>query len=78
MTWLAVQIPTYRRAGGERRQQLKWLYSGAAIFVVWLIIRVFIVPVAMGEAPGWGTQPVVGALSTLGTSALPICLGWRC
>ncbi len=75
VTWLAFQIPTYRRAGGERRQQLKWLYSGAAIFVVWVIIGVFIVPVAMGEAPGWGTQPVVDALSTLGTSALPICMG---
>ena len=43
--------------------------------MTWVIIGVFIVPVAMGEAPGWGTQPVVGALSTLGTSALPICLG---
>jgi hypothetical protein len=75
MAWLAFQIPTYRHADGERRQQLKWLYSGAAIFVVWLIIGVFIVPVSMGEAPGWGTQPVVGALATLGTSALPICLG---
>jgi hypothetical protein len=69
------QIPTYRRADGERRQQLKWLYSGAAIYVIWVIIGVFIVPVAMGEAPGWGTQPVVGALATLGTSALPVCLG---
>jgi hypothetical protein len=75
VTWLVFQIPTYRRADGERRQQLKWLYSGAASFVVWLIIGVFIVPVSMGEAPGWGTQPVIGALSTLGTSALPVCLG---
>ena len=73
--WLVFQIPTYRHAAGERRQQLKWLYSGAAIFVVWLLIGVFIVPVSMGEAPGWGTQPVVGALATLGTSALPVCLG---
>jgi hypothetical protein len=75
VAWLVFQIPTYRHADGERRQQLKWLYSGAAIFVVWVIIGVFIVPVSMGEAPGWGTQPVVGALSTLGTSALPVCLG---
>jgi hypothetical protein len=75
VTWLVFQIPAYRRADGERRQQLKWLYSGAAIFVVWVIIGVFIVPVSIGEAPGWGTQPVVGALSTLGTSALPVCLG---
>jgi hypothetical protein len=75
VAWLVFQIPTYRRAGGERRQQLKWLYSGAAIYVVWLIIGVFIVPLSMGEAPGWGTQPVVGALATLGTAALPVCLG---
>jgi hypothetical protein len=75
VAWLAFQIPTYRHADGERRQQLKWLYSGAGLFVVWVIIGVFIVPVSMGEAPGWGTQPVVGALTTLGTSALPICLG---
>ncbi len=75
VAWLVFQIPTYRHADGERRQQLRWLYSGAAIFVVWLLIGVFIVPVSMGEAPGWGTQPVVGALATLGTSALPVCLG---
>ena len=73
--WLVFQIPTYRRADGERRQQLKWLYSGAAIFLVWVIIGVFIVPVSMGEAPGWGTQPVVGALASLGTAALPVCMG---
>jgi two-component system NarL family sensor kinase len=31
VTWLAVQVPTYRRASGVHRQQLKWLFSGAAI-----------------------------------------------
>jgi len=75
LAWLAFQIPTYRRADGERRQQLKWLYSGAAIFVVSVVITVFIVPLAMGDAPGWGTQPLLGVLFDLGTSALPICLG---
>ena len=75
LAWLAVQVPTYRRASGERRHQLKWLYSGAAIFVVSLVIGVFLVPVMLGEAPGWGTQPVAGALSTIGTAALPVCLG---
>ncbi len=34
LTWLAVQVPRYRRAAGERRQQLKWLYSGAIVFVL--------------------------------------------
>jgi hypothetical protein len=31
LAWIVIQIPTYRKAGGERRQQLKWLYSGAAV-----------------------------------------------
>ena len=73
--WLAIQVPTYRHASGERRQQLKWLYSGAAIFVASLIISVFIAPLIMGEVPGWGSQPVVGALATLATAALPVCIG---
>ncbi|MGH3213641.1 MAG: hypothetical protein ACRDL9_03565, partial [Trebonia sp.] len=36
VAWLAVQVPRYRRASYERRQQLKWLYSGAVVFVVCL------------------------------------------
>jgi hypothetical protein len=75
LAWLAFQIPTYRHASGERRQQLKWLYSGAVIFVVTLVIGVFIVPVSMGEAPGWGTQPVVNDVGTLALAALPVCMG---
>jgi hypothetical protein len=75
VAWLAVQVPTYRHANGEHRQQLKWLYTGAAVFVVSAIIGVFIIPLAAGEAPGWGTQPVVTAVTTLGTAALPVCMG---
>ena len=52
LAWIVSQVLTYRHASGERRQQLKWLYSGAAILVVSLVIGVFIVPLAMGEAPG--------------------------
>jgi hypothetical protein len=33
LAWLAVQVPRYRRSAGERRQQLKWLYGGAIVFV---------------------------------------------
>src|SRR5690349_7179328 len=49
--WLAVQVPRYRRAGAERRQQLKWLYSGAAVFVGALLAATF-VPYAAVEAFG--------------------------
>ena len=34
----------------EHRQQLKWLYSGAAIFVVSLIIGVFIAQLLVEES----------------------------
>jgi hypothetical protein len=73
--WVVIQVPTYRHASGERRQQLKWLYSGAAILVVSQVIGTFIVPAIMGEPPGSGTQPVVNALTTICTAALPVCLG---
>jgi hypothetical protein len=73
--WLAVQIPAYRHASGEYRQQLKWLYSGAGIFVVSLIIGVFVAELVAGTAPGWDTQPVLGAVVILGTAALPVCMG---
>jgi hypothetical protein len=73
--WLAIQVPTYRHASGEHRQQLKWLYSGAAIFVVSLIIGVFIAQLLVEEVPGWGTQPLVGAALIFGTAALPVCMG---
>jgi hypothetical protein len=75
LAWMVLQIPTYRHASGERRQQLRWLYSGAAIFVIVQIIGVFVVPLAMGEAPGWGTQPVVNDVGTAATAALPVCMG---
>ena len=73
--WLAVQVPAYRHASGERRQQFKWLYSGAGIFVIALAIGVFIAPLAVGQVPGWGNQSVIGALTTLATAALPVCMG---
>ena len=40
LVWLAVQVPRYRRSAGERRQQFKWLYTGATIFVVSVISAV--------------------------------------
>jgi len=71
--WLAVQVPAYRHASGEHRQQLKWLYSGAAIFV-FAYFGVFIATLALREVPGLSNQPVVNALTILGTAALPICM----
>ena len=75
VAWLVFQFPTYRRAGGERRQQLKWLYFGAAITAIAFIIGAFIEPLAQGNTLGYGTQPLVNAITNLAYAALPICLG---
>jgi hypothetical protein len=75
LAWLVFQFPTYRRAGGERRQQLKWLYSGAAITAIAFIVGVFVEPLAQGRTLGYGAQPAVNAATNLAESALPICLG---
>jgi hypothetical protein len=75
LAWVVIQIPTYRHASGERRQQLKWLYSGAVLFLVSLAISVFIVPIASGQPAGWGTGTVINYIFTFGTGALPVCLG---
>jgi len=60
LAWLIVQVPRYRRSAGERRQQLKWLYAGAIVFLV----SVFF--------PGQVGSDLIGPL---GAAALPVCIG---
>ena len=60
IAWLALQIATYRRSGSERRQQLKWLCSGAIIFLITSFI-----PGQLGN--DW--------IGPLGAAALPVCIG---
>jgi hypothetical protein len=69
VVWLAVQVPKYRRSSGERRLQLKWLYSGAAVFIACLGFGLFQSNNATGLAA------VVGGVLAAGTAALPITLG---
>ncbi len=75
LAWLGIQIPTYRHADGERRQQLKWLYTGGGICLFALIFGVFVIPVAMDQSPGWGTYPLASALVIVAFGALPACMG---
>jgi vacuolar-type H+-ATPase subunit I/STV1 len=75
LAWLAVQVPTYRRADGERRQQLKWLYSGAAITLVAFIFGAFVIPLALGDSFGSPANPVINALFVLSFGALPLFMG---
>jgi hypothetical protein len=60
LTWLIVQVPRYRRSAGARRQQLKWLYTGAIVFVISIFL------------PGQLGSDFIGPL---GAAALPVCIG---
>ena len=68
LVWLAVQVPRYRHAQGERRQQLKWLYSGAVV----LVISVAAAALASGNTSG--TASLVSNLITpLGFAVFATC-----
>ena len=66
LVWLIAQVPKYRRSAGERRQQLKWLYSGA----VALVVSAAISALTSGDSSSY--WQVVG---TLGLAVLPVCVG---
>ena len=68
LVWLIVQVPRYRRATGERRQQLKWLYSGAVVFV----ISVFAASLASGGSSGLA-YVVSNLITPLGFAAFAVC-----
>ena len=73
LVWLVVQVPSYRRSGDERRQQLKWLYSGATVYVL-VIVAAFLVPPALGEPVGYD-GPVINDLIKLASALLIVCIG---
>jgi hypothetical protein len=75
LAWLVIQIPTFRHAHGERRQQLKWLYSGGGVTLVAFVCAIFAVPLATGHSPGGSTNPLVLAFLVLAYATLPACLG---
>jgi hypothetical protein len=63
VAFLGRQVASYRRSSGERRQQLKWLLSGAAIFMVGLMLLL----AANAQA--------LNAVGAFGTVALPVGIG---
>jgi hypothetical protein len=66
---LAKQIVSYRGSTGERRQQLKWLLAGGAVFVVG---GFFSFTGSTGNSP---VEHIVSVLGTLGLAALPVFVG---
>jgi hypothetical protein len=73
LAWLAVQVPRYRRSSDERREQLKWLYSGAAVYV-FAFVGALVGPSAAGEAFG-SDGPVANDVIELAGSVLVVCIG---
>ena len=69
LVWLGGQLVSYRRASGERRLQLKWLLSGATIFVVSALVGIVL---SNSRSEAW---QVVGDFATVGDVALPIGMG---
>jgi hypothetical protein len=54
---------------GERRLQLKWMLSGASVFIISAIVAVW-----TGNPTGW--WKVVGFLGFVGVVALPVSIGF--
>ena len=74
--WLLVvgrQVSAWRRAGGERRQQLKWLLTGAAVAGVALVGFAVVdgLPNAASSAAVQAADDVFGLL----VGALPVSIG---
>jgi len=69
LAWLAGQVLGYRRQPAERRMQLKWLLSGAAVFIVGTVISVW-----LNNATGiWR---VVDDITAAAMFALPVSIGF--
>ena len=65
---LAGQAASWRRASGERRQQLKWLLGGSAICLIGLLLAI-----RLGNKAGfWGAVSLVAFLAV---TALPVSMG---
>ena len=65
LSFVVHQVLSWRRATGERRQQLKWLASGAAVTLVVLAVSV----------GGISSTSVYGEVLGIGLAALPVGIG---
>jgi hypothetical protein len=70
LAFIARQALSWRRAAGERRQQLKWLASGAAVSLVCLILGG-----TFGSGGPKTILAVIGFLGWFGVTALPVSIG---
>jgi hypothetical protein len=69
LAWVVRQVGAYRRATGERRQQLKWLMGGGAVVVIGFSLSISL---NGQKATLW---QVVSDVATLAMAALPVSIG---
>jgi MFS family permease len=73
LAFIARQALSWRRATGERRQQLKWLASGAAVSIICLFLAATFSSGSPVNGPTlWG---VLNTLAWMGVAALPVSIG---
>jgi hypothetical protein len=65
---IACQILAWRRSHGERREQFKWLASGAVVCFASLLTSVL-----LSSTRGW--WHAVGDVAVIGAAALPVSIG---
>jgi hypothetical protein len=64
LSFVAHQVLSWRRATGQRRQQLKWLATGAAVTLV-----------VIAASLGFSSTSIVGEILGIGLAALPVGIG---
>ena len=68
LAWVWMQVGAYRRAGGDERQQLKWLMGGGVVLVAGFVLSISL----SGRNGFWG---VISDVATAGLAALPFSVG---
>ena len=72
VAFIARQALSWRRSTGERRQQLKWLASGAAVSIVGLVLAVIFATSSSSVAT---VGQWIGTIAWFGLAALPASIG---
>jgi hypothetical protein len=70
LAFIARQALSWRRSSGDRRQQLKWLASGAAVTIICLFLAG-----SFSTSSGPKTLLVIIGLAWFGVAALPVSIG---
>jgi hypothetical protein len=72
LAFVASQVLAWRRASGERRQQLKWLMSGAAVCMAAVAVTAIVGTLDQTASPAVGA---VVDVASVGIAALPVSIG---